>query len=242
MAMSDYEDLQTLRDSSDCETLKKPSPGRFVKATFGMIAIAAVILGSVLFVHNYRNNSPEDTSPFSTRLLQQPKVPTRSPTKPPTKPPTNPPTKGPTKRPTKPPTNAPISPPTKPPTKSPTKPPTRQPANPPTNPPTATNTCRMEQYTVANLADHGTRDSCWVALYGVVFDVTSFINQHPGGANRILAACGTEATEAYSRGPTHDADRLRRAGFSSRIKGRVGSTRGQINVPCSEKDLVAVTP
>ncbi|KAF2462389.1 FMN-dependent dehydrogenase-domain-containing protein [Lineolata rhizophorae] len=51
------------------------------------------------------------------------------------------------------------------------------------------------------VAQHNTRDSCWVILYGTVYDVTSFIDEHPGGANIILKLAGTDATEEYD--PIH---------------------------------------
>jgi len=36
------------------------------------------------------------------------------------------------------------------------------------------------------LATHKSSTSCWVALYGVVYDFTSFLEEHPAGAESIL--------------------------------------------------------
>ncbi|KAF2165337.1 hypothetical protein M409DRAFT_67202 [Zasmidium cellare ATCC 36951] len=47
------------------------------------------------------------------------------------------------------------------------------------------------------LASHNTRDSCWIAIKGTIWDVTSFIDQHPGGASLILKVAGQDATEQY---------------------------------------------
>lgn len=48
------------------------------------------------------------------------------------------------------------------------------------------------------LAQNNTKDSCWIAIDGTVWDVTSFLDQHPGGAGLILKLAGQDATEAYS--------------------------------------------
>lgn len=53
------------------------------------------------------------------------------------------------------------------------------------------------------LAKHNSANSCWLLVSGKIYDVTSFINAHPGGAKEILPTCGTDATAAYaSRGGT----------------------------------------
>ena len=44
---------------------------------------------------------------------------------------------------------------------------------------------------------HNNRDSCWVIVEGEVYDVTDFLEEHPGGANIILRYAGKDATEEY---------------------------------------------
>lgn len=51
------------------------------------------------------------------------------------------------------------------------------------------------------MAKHNTRESCWVILYGNVWDVTDFLPNHPGGANIVLKLAGKDATEEYD--PIH---------------------------------------
>lgn len=51
------------------------------------------------------------------------------------------------------------------------------------------------------MAKHNTRESCWVILYGNVWDVTEFLPNHPGGANIVLKLAGKDATEEYD--PIH---------------------------------------
>ncbi|KAJ9630600.1 hypothetical protein H2203_001123 [Taxawa tesnikishii (nom. ined.)] len=47
------------------------------------------------------------------------------------------------------------------------------------------------------VAKHNTKESCWLAIHGVAWDVTDFVDQHPGGAHLILKVAGQDATEEY---------------------------------------------
>ncbi|KAK2813293.1 hypothetical protein FQN50_000607 [Emmonsiellopsis sp. PD_5] len=58
----------------------------------------------------------------------------------------------------------------------------------------------------AEVAKHNSADSCWVVLYGKVYDVTDFLPNHPGGANIILRLAGNDATAEYD--PVHPAGTL----------------------------------
>jgi predicted heme/steroid binding protein len=99
----------------------------------------------------------------------------------------------------------------------------------------------MERYTLGDISSHNDESSCWYALYGVVYDVTSYIDAHPGGRGNILAYCGQEATANFEAEKKHDIDLLLKVGFSSFIIGRQGSTSGTEIVPCDEVDLVSVS-
>lgn len=48
---------------------------------------------------------------------------------------------------------------------------------------------------------HKSKESCWVILYGEVWDVTDFLPEHPGGSSIILKLAGQDATEEYD--PIH---------------------------------------
>ncbi|KAF1353281.1 cytochrome b5-like protein [Delphinella strobiligena] len=56
-------------------------------------------------------------------------------------------------------------------------------------------------YTYDEVQQHRTSDSCWVILYGKVYDVTKFVPEHPGGSKIILQLAGQDATEEYD--PIH---------------------------------------
>ncbi|KAI5274864.1 L-lactate dehydrogenase [Aureobasidium subglaciale] len=47
------------------------------------------------------------------------------------------------------------------------------------------------------LAKHNNRKSCWVSVHGEIWDVTDFLDQHPGGASLILKLAGKDASDEY---------------------------------------------
>jgi Cytochrome b involved in lipid metabolism len=53
-------------------------------------------------------------------------------------------------------------------------------------------------YSLADVAKHADANSCWSAVNGKVYDLTKWINQHPGGPQRILAMCGKDASDAFN--------------------------------------------
>jgi L-lactate dehydrogenase (cytochrome) len=44
---------------------------------------------------------------------------------------------------------------------------------------------------------HNSRESCWVVVGGEVYDVTGFLQDHPGGIAPILKVAGTDATRVF---------------------------------------------
>ncbi|PWY67028.1 L-lactate dehydrogenase [Aspergillus eucalypticola CBS 122712] len=64
---------------------------------------------------------------------------------------------------------------------------------------------------------HSTRESCWVAIHGSVYDVTEFLDEHPGGAQVILRCAGKDGTADFDS--VHDKDVLSQALPPSALKG-----------------------
>ncbi|TAQ83562.1 hypothetical protein B7494_g8116 [Chlorociboria aeruginascens] len=58
-----------------------------------------------------------------------------------------------------------------------------------------------EEKDISKVAKHNTSESCWVSLYGDVWDVTEFLPSHPGGSKIILQLAGKDATDEYD--PIH---------------------------------------
>lgn len=53
---------------------------------------------------------------------------------------------------------------------------------------------------------HNKRGDCWVIIGGKVYDVSEFVDMHPGGAAIILANAGKDVTRLF--GPLHPPDAL----------------------------------
>ena len=52
-------------------------------------------------------------------------------------------------------------------------------------------------YTMDQVAQHSTAESCWSVVNGKVYDLTDWVTQHPGGKDAITGMCGTDATAAF---------------------------------------------
>jgi cytochrome b involved in lipid metabolism len=52
--------------------------------------------------------------------------------------------------------------------------------------------------TPAEVAKHGSTQSCWFIIDSKVYDVTSYPMLHPGGAANIVNFCGKDATQAFA--------------------------------------------
>ncbi|KAL6974458.1 Cytochrome B5-like protein [Sarracenia purpurea var. burkii] len=56
-------------------------------------------------------------------------------------------------------------------------------------------------YTKAEVSIHTKRTDCWIIIKDKVYDVTSYVEEHPGG-DAILAHAGDDSTEGFY-GPQH---------------------------------------
>lgn len=68
----------------------------------------------------------------------------------------------------------------------------------PTPTPTPTTQPTSGGITLAQIAKHNTRTSCWSAVNGSVYDLTSWIPNHPGGEQVILSMCGIDGSVGYN--------------------------------------------
>ncbi|KAJ7098673.1 cytochrome b5-like heme/steroid binding domain-containing protein [Mycena belliarum] len=51
--------------------------------------------------------------------------------------------------------------------------------------------------TYAELKANNTKDKLWILVHEKVYDVTQFLDEHPGGDEVILAEASQDATEAF---------------------------------------------
>ena len=63
--------------------------------------------------------------------------------------------------------------------------------------PHSTERAMSKQITAEELKKHNKADDCWLAINGKVYDVTSFLPDHPGGKKAPLLVSGADATEEF---------------------------------------------
>ncbi|KAF9143826.1 hypothetical protein BGX30_014671 [Mortierella sp. GBA39] len=52
-------------------------------------------------------------------------------------------------------------------------------------------------FSVNQVASHNSENDCWVIIHDKVYDVSNFLNDHPGGKKIILKNAGTDATKQF---------------------------------------------
>ncbi|KAL3685765.1 hypothetical protein R1sor_003787 [Riccia sorocarpa] len=52
-------------------------------------------------------------------------------------------------------------------------------------------------YTLGEVSEHNSSKDCWLVIDGKVYDVTKFLEEHPGGDEVLLSATGKDATDDF---------------------------------------------
>ncbi|XP_031099533.1 cytochrome b5 [Ipomoea triloba] len=52
-------------------------------------------------------------------------------------------------------------------------------------------------YSMAEASEHNTKEDCWVVIDGKVYDVSSYMDDHPGGDDVMLDVTGKDATDDF---------------------------------------------
>ena len=68
----------------------------------------------------------------------------------------------------------------------------------PTVTPTPSPTATPAGYTMEQVKANNTSSKCWSAINGKVYDLTNWINSHPGGPGAITSLCGTDGTSSFN--------------------------------------------
>lgn len=55
----------------------------------------------------------------------------------------------------------------------------------------------MKQYTLKEVSEHKDNRSTWLVIHNNVYDVTPFLNEHPGGEEVLLEQAGKEASDHF---------------------------------------------
>ena len=61
----------------------------------------------------------------------------------------------------------------------------------------ASATATTAGFTMAQVKVNDSTKTCWAIVDDYVYDLTKWINSHPGGAGAIVSLCGTDATSAF---------------------------------------------
>ena len=62
---------------------------------------------------------------------------------------------------------------------------------------TQTPTASATGYTLDQVKANNTAANCWTIVDDNVYNLTTWINAHPGGSNAILSLCGVDGTSAF---------------------------------------------
>lgn len=54
-------------------------------------------------------------------------------------------------------------------------------------------------YPLSEVAKHKTAADCWTAVGNFVYNLTPFVNKHPGGVENITKICGIDGTVAFTQ-------------------------------------------
>ncbi|XP_050235976.1 cytochrome b5 [Mercurialis annua] len=64
-------------------------------------------------------------------------------------------------------------------------------------------------YSMPEVSQHSTKNDCWIVIDGKVYDVSSYLDEHPGGDDVVLATTGKDATDDFEdAGHSDDAKNL----------------------------------
>jgi len=81
-------------------------------------------------------------------------------------------------------------------------------------------TSAVVSITKAEVQKHNSELSCWTVIRDGVYDLTSFISKHPGGAKAVSSLCGINGTSFFvaqhdnQKGPNNELAGLRIGDFA----------------------------
>merc|ERR1712217_130742 len=55
----------------------------------------------------------------------------------------------------------------------------------------------LPRFTIDDVSKHNTHNDCWVVVFGIVIDVTSFLKDHPGGIDVLAKKAGMDASKMF---------------------------------------------
>ncbi|XP_030054998.1 cytochrome b5 reductase 4 [Microcaecilia unicolor] len=58
---------------------------------------------------------------------------------------------------------------------------------------------RLIEVTEEELARHNRKEDCWICIRGLVFNVTPYMEYHPGGEDELMRAAGADGTDLFDQ-------------------------------------------
>ncbi|XP_064912517.1 cytochrome b5 reductase 4 isoform X1 [Columba livia] len=58
---------------------------------------------------------------------------------------------------------------------------------------------RLVEVTEDELAKHNKKEDCWICIRGFVYNVTPYMEYHPGGEDELMKAAGTDGTDLFDQ-------------------------------------------
>ncbi|CAH1373585.1 hypothetical protein MTP99_014965 [Tenebrio molitor] len=87
------------------------------------------------------------------------------------------------------------------------------------------------QYSYADVKKHNDNQSTWIVIHNNIYDVTAFLNEHPGGEEVLLEQAGKDGSEAFEDvGHSSDARELMK-------KYKIGEITEAERKPVKEKNV-----
>ncbi|OBA20395.1 cytochrome b5 [Metschnikowia bicuspidata var. bicuspidata NRRL YB-4993] len=81
-------------------------------------------------------------------------------------------------------------------------------------------TTELKVYTSEQVKEHNTAEDLWIVYNGHVYDVTKYLDEHPGGEEVIVDCAGEDATEAFDDiGHSDDAHEILKDLLIGKLEG-----------------------
>lgn len=55
-----------------------------------------------------------------------------------------------------------------------------------------------KEFIESEVAKHNTEQDCWVIINGIVYNLTKFMSNHPGGKQSILNVAGKDGSDIFN--------------------------------------------
>lgn len=97
----------------------------------------------------------------------------------------------------------------------------------------------VKTFSIAEVAKHTSEESCWFVHEGKVYDATSYLEEHPGGAESILLEAGSDATLEFNSIHSANAKQLLKKYYIGDLEP-VTNQKPKITESVVSSDLIAL--